>query len=215
VAFLLQSDPNLAARLILTVNTRYDAEMVHRLKPLGLRHILIKPLKRRELKNAIDDILTRRYQAATVAGERIPANTPDDTAMKILLVDDSEDNCLLIKAFLKKTAHRLTLAANGHEGLQKFKAAPFDLVLMDMHMPLMDGYTATREIRRWEANHHQRRTPVIALTANAMREDEQASLEAGCDRHLTKPLTRQRLLETLATIPITATPEPSPDRMIR
>jgi two-component system, sensor histidine kinase and response regulator len=209
VTQLLGSNSNMAARLIVTIDADSSSSLILQLKRLGLRHVLNKPVKRQELRAAIENVLAPHQPCASAAGASACVNTTEDAAMKILLVDDSEDNILLIKAFLKKTPHRLISAANGLDGLQKFKSEPFDLVLMDMHMPLMDGCTATREIRRWEETRQRQRTPVIALTANAMKEDQQASLAAGCDRHLTKPLNRQALLAILATIPVNVTSDPS------
>lgn len=119
-------------------------------------------------------------------------------ALRILLVEDMEDNRLLIRAFLKKTPYSLDLAENGQVAVEKFKTAPFDLVLMDVEMPVMDGYTATREIRRWEAEQSLPATPIIALTAHAFLENLQKSKEAGCTAHLTKPISKSDLLAAVA-----------------
>jgi CheY-like chemotaxis protein len=118
--------------------------------------------------------------------------------LRILLVEDMEDNRLLIRAFLKKTPYSLDLAENGLVAVEKFKTAPFDLVLMDVEMPVMDGYTATREIRKWEAEQSLPATPIIALTAHAFLENLQKSKEAGCNAHLTKPISKSDLLATIA-----------------
>ncbi|GAB6041047.1 response regulator [Endothiovibrio diazotrophicus] len=126
-----------------------------------------------------------------------PVESPDERPLSILLVEDSEDNSLLIHSYLKSTPHRLTVAENGLVGLQRFKEGAFDLVLMDMQMPVMDGYTSTREIRQWEAETGRGRTAVVALTAHALKEDEAKSLDAGCDGHLTKPIKKKVLLEAL------------------
>ncbi|MBF0341092.1 MAG: CHASE domain-containing protein [Magnetococcales bacterium] len=118
--------------------------------------------------------------------------------LEILVVDDSEDNILLVRAFLKKAPHRLTVAHNGAEAVALITAGErFDLVLMDVQMPVMDGYAATRAIRSWEAANHRSPVPVIALTAHAFAENERQTLEAGCSEHLTKPVTKPRLLAAL------------------
>ncbi|MGN7613777.1 ATP-binding protein [Magnetococcales bacterium HHB-1] len=117
--------------------------------------------------------------------------------LDILLVDDAEDNRLLVQAFMKKTSHRLVMAVNGAEALSKFKNGHFDLVLMDIQMPVMDGYEATRAIRQWESETEALPTPVVALTAHAMIEESKLIKEAGCDLLLTKPITKQRLLEAV------------------
>jgi len=91
------------------------------------------------------------------------------------------------------------MAENGAVAVEKFKAGRYDLVLMDMQMPVMDGYTATRIIRDWEAEQGRHRTPIIALTAHALVEDVEKSLAAGCDTHLNKPIKRAKLMETIIT----------------
>jgi two-component system, sensor histidine kinase and response regulator len=118
----------------------------------------------------------------------------------ILLVDDAEENCMVIQAFLKNTDYQLVLAFDGEEGLEKAKSGQFDLILMDVQMPIMDGYEATRKIRGWEGELGRRRIPIIALTANAMKEDIDHAHDAGCDRYLTKPVRKQILMDTIAAV---------------
>ncbi|MGN7612286.1 PAS domain S-box protein [Magnetococcales bacterium HHB-1] len=117
--------------------------------------------------------------------------------LSILLVDDSEDNRLLVKAFLRKLQYQLTMAKNGTEAVAKFKEEKFNLVLMDIQMPIMDGYEATRQIRALEANTNAAPTPIVALTAHALSEESEEIMAAGCDLHLTKPIGKKRLLETI------------------
>lgn len=117
--------------------------------------------------------------------------------LRILLVEDNEDNRLIILTFLKKTPHTVVTAENGVEAFDAVKSGRYDLIFMDMQMPVMDGYTATGKIREWEMETGTRRTPIVALTAHAMKEDELKSLAAGCDRHLTKPIKKNVLLEVI------------------
>ncbi|MGN7611780.1 PAS domain S-box protein [Magnetococcales bacterium HHB-1] len=117
--------------------------------------------------------------------------------LKILLVDDSEDNRLLVQAFLKKIEPQLVMVENGQQAIDQFKKNEFDLVLMDIQMPVMDGYEATRQIRLWEKLKKAKPTPVIALTAHAMAEESKQIIAAGCDYHLTKPIRKKRLLDTI------------------
>jgi len=134
--------------------------------------------------------------AAAVAGTG--AGEEEAPSLRILLAEDSEDNRLLIKTYLKQTPHCLEMAENGEIAVEKFQQGEYDLVLMDMNMPVMDGYTATRTIRQWEAREGKPATPIIALTAFALKEDEQKSIAAGCDAHLTKPIKKKTLLEALS-----------------
>ncbi len=117
--------------------------------------------------------------------------------LDILLVEDAEENRMVVQGFFQNTAHHLMIAENGAEAVEAFKHNPFDLVLMDIQMPVMDGYTATRRIRQWEAESGRAATPIIALTAHAMREEAQRIKEAGCDALLTKPVRKARLQEVL------------------
>jgi len=86
---------------------------------------------------------------------------------------------------------------HGFEGFDALKNPGFDLVLMDIQMPVMDGLAATAAIRQWEQEHHRPATPILALTANAFKEDREKSLAAGCTAHLTKPIKKQTLLEAI------------------
>ena len=119
------------------------------------------------------------------------------TSLHILLVDDAQDNRMVISAFLKTTPHRIKKAVNGEEAVRMFQSETFDLVLMDMQMPVLDGFGATKRIRAWEREQGHRPTPIVALTANAMKEDTKKTLQAGCDLHLTKPVRRARLMEVI------------------
>ncbi|MBF0621285.1 MAG: response regulator [Magnetococcales bacterium] len=121
----------------------------------------------------------------------------EETSCRILLAEDSEDNALLVQAFLKNTTCQLTMVENGQMAVEYCKNERFDLVLMDMQMPVMDGYTATRAIRNWEKEIGNPPTPIVALTAHALKEDEKKSLDAGCDGHLTKPIRKRRLLDAI------------------
>jgi len=117
--------------------------------------------------------------------------------LNILLVEDFADNRFLIQAYCKKTPHQLDFAENGEIAVAKFASAEYDLVLMDMQMPVMDGYAATREIRKGERERGVKATPIIALTAHALKDDIQKSLDAGCDAHLTKPIKKAKFLEVI------------------
>lgn len=128
-----------------------------------------------------------------------PAPIPfENRPLKILVVDDSEDNLLLVQHYLKKTPYQMISATNGEDGIRLFRQERFDLIFMDIQMPIMDGYTATRTIRKIEAEQKLPRTPIVALTAYVLREEEEKSYEAGCDFHLAKPVNKTSLFETIA-----------------
>ena len=117
--------------------------------------------------------------------------------LRILLAEDSPDNRLLVEAYLKDTPYQLDHAENGEVAVHKFMTGHYDAILMDIQMPVMDGYEAVAEIRRLEQSDHRRPTPIIALTASAHDEAVRRSLKMGCDAHVTKPVKRSTLLETI------------------
>ncbi|MBF0160202.1 MAG: response regulator, partial [Magnetococcales bacterium] len=120
--------------------------------------------------------------------------------LRILLVDDLDDNRLVVKAFLEGTACQLVEADSGEDALYKLLSGPFDLILMDIMMPGMNGLETTRKIRVIEAANGSWHTPIVALSANSMKDDMEKSYAAGCDFYLTKPLRRAVLLDLLSHV---------------
>ena len=118
-------------------------------------------------------------------------------ALHILLVEDSPDNRTITMAYVEDTPYRIDIAENGAIACQMFKAGHYDLVLMDRQMPVMDGLAATREIRAWELANDKPPTPIIALTASALKGDREACLAAGCTAFLTKPIKQEVLLQAI------------------
>ncbi len=138
--------------------------------------------------------------AGLPAEKNIEARTGEELKEKsldILLVEDNVDNRLLIKTFLKKTPHRVTMAENGAEAVKIIKEKSFDLVLMDIQMPVMDGYTATETVRKWEQENQKKPVPIIALTAHVMEDAVRKALDVGCNAHLAKPIKKATLLEAV------------------
>lgn len=132
-------------------------------------------------------------------GDRSTPGVPDapPAPVRVLLAEDNEVNVLLVRAMLEDSGYQLDVAANGETALAMFHERHYDLVLMDIQMPGIDGHATTREIRRIEAEESRTPVVVIALTAHAYERDAQRSLEAGCNAHLTKPISRETLLATI------------------
>jgi two-component system sensor histidine kinase/response regulator len=175
----------------------------------GAAALLMKPVRRRTLLDAVAAACRPigRPEGPSVASPPAAVDAPEpavDTpvkALSILLVEDTDDNRLLALAYLKNTPHRVVSAGNGVEAVDAYQAAGaegFDLVLMDMQMPVMDGYAATRKIRQIETAMHLPHTPIIALTAYALAEETSAAIKAGCDDYLTKPIKKATLLDAVA-----------------
>jgi two-component system sensor histidine kinase/response regulator len=197
------------------------------LREAGLEHYVVKPLKRADLLAATADFARRtpvKAESAAASAAIAPtAAIVDSTALsadraaaapvqsvlmlageeaasapcRILLADDSIDNRLLIRAYLGKTGYGLDEAENGQAAVDKLLSGRYDLVLMDIQMPVMDGFTAVRRVRQWERENNSRHTPIIALTASTFDETVRKALEAGCDSHLGKPLKRSTLLRVI------------------
>jgi CheY-like chemotaxis protein len=118
--------------------------------------------------------------------------------LRILMAEDSPDNRTITLAYLEDTPYRVDVAENGALASRMFTEGHYDLVLMDRQMPVMDGLTATRTIRAWEKAHNRLPTPIIALTASALKGDRETCLSAGCTAYLTKPIKQDVLLQAIA-----------------
>ncbi len=123
--------------------------------------------------------------------------TEHQNPCKVLLIDDSSDVASLIRAHLSDPRISLTVSNNGREGIEAFINGSFDFVLMDLQMPEMDGYEATRQIRLWERQNNLRPTPIAALTASSSPADISEMFISGCSHYLPKPITRNVLLQTV------------------
>jgi len=191
-----------APRRIVLVTPAMRTELTA-LKDAGFTGYLIKPVRAASLaaRFAPDDAFERG--AATEPAEG-PREARAGAGLSILVAEDNEINALLARALLVKLGHRPTMTDSGAAAIESWLAAraagtPYDCVLMDVHMPGMDGLEATRRIRAAEAEDNSARTPIVALTANASADDRDACLAAGMDGFLVKPLDRERLATALAT----------------
>jgi len=127
-------------------------------------------------------------------------------ALRILLVEDSPDNRAITVAYLRDTPYVVHFAENGAVACEKFASGSYDLVLMDRQMPVMDGLTATRAIREWERANQQPPTPIVALTASALKGDQEQCMAAGCTAYLTKPIKQDVLLQAIREHSLVAAP---------
>ncbi len=178
---------------------------------------------------AVDGTLRQPVVPSRLAALLRPAPHAPPTAravppLEVLIVEDNPDNRLVMQAFLRGTAHRVTFAHDGRQAVAAYRAGRFDVVLMDMQMPVMDGYAAARAIRALEAERPGPPSHIIALTASALASDIERCLAAGCDAHVSKPVNRATLARALAAAqgrldapgptpppPATVTFDPDPD----
>jgi PAS domain S-box-containing protein len=184
-----------------------DRHALESLKLQGFGDYLVKPLRSASLaaRLAIEPTEAPIVPDETSAFPPAAAQKQPECSLSVLVAEDNEINALLTRSLLVRLGHRPVVASNGAEAVDSWIAAetagaPYDVILMDVQMPLLDGIEATRQIRAREAGRGGRRTPVLALTANTLVEDRYAGFQAGMDGYLIKPLDRERLTEALAGI---------------
>jgi two-component system sensor histidine kinase/response regulator len=173
-----------------------------RARKLKLDAYIVKPVRRSELIEAIARAMTTSQLDHPKA---VPMRAHTGIILpplRILLADDSDDNRLLVREFLKRSGGWVEVeeAENGEVAVRKFCSGRYNLVLMDVHMPVMDGYEATRIIRQWERQQQVRPTPIIALTASVLEADIRASLDAGANSHVGKPVRKEVLLKAISDL---------------
>jgi two-component system, sensor histidine kinase and response regulator len=173
------------------------ADDIARTYDMGLGGYLTKPIRRSDLLQTLSIALGRTRGVPAASPLSQPAPPAASRPLHILLVEDSPDNQILVRSYLKSTPYQVDVAEHGGIAVEKCKAHDYDVVLMDMNMPVMDGYEATKAIRFWERQQDLPKIHIIALTALVLKEEGEKMLEAGCDAHLTKPIKRQTLLEVL------------------
>lgn len=169
-----------------------------RCREMGIAAHLIKPARQSFLLDAIATSM------GAPPSETVPRQQDDSAALptgelRILLAEDNEVNQKFAVRSLSKAGHSVEVAINGKEAVKAWNSQPFDVVLMDVQMPIMDGYIATAEIRRLETA-SGRHTPIIAMTANAMKGDKEKCLEAGMDGYVTKPIKSKVMLAEIARV---------------
>ena len=193
-----ESAPTASEIVMLTSSRqRNDAE---RCRALGVAAYLLKPIREAELREALARVLSSQ-NAPVVPAAPSPANetVTAPRGLSILVAEDNPVNQRLMVRLLEKRGHRVKLAANGREAVQLVENELFDLILMDIQMPEMDGVTATSRIRALESSSGSAtHLPIIALTAHAMKGDQERFLGEGMDAYLSKPLDPKALDEVLA-----------------
>jgi signal transduction histidine kinase/ActR/RegA family two-component response regulator len=139
----------------------------------------------------------RRTQSREGLPNRKEGTIDPGTPRRVLLVEDSENNRMLILWFLKNLPYQVDVACNGQEAVELFKKHRYDIVLMDIQMPVMDGIGATRQIRALEREQGVGPTPILALSANVLKEDKHLCIEAGCTGYLAKPVLKGDMIEAI------------------
>ena len=176
-----------------------------RFRDLGVAAYLVKPVRGAVLYETIADAL-RDGPEAVIVPEEAPVETHPASVVRqeinrhrVLLAEDNEVNQLVIRHMLDPNAYDITVASNGREALELVTSTPdkFDVVLMDVSMPEMDGYEATQAIRAFEEKEGRARTPIVCLTAHVMATDIEAAHNAGMDDYIAKPIGKDKLIRTI------------------
>ncbi|QJW94947.1 response regulator [Frigoriglobus tundricola] len=205
-------DPVRAPSAIVVLTSAGSSCDAERCRALGFSSYLVKPVKAAELLKAVtaalgDDPPTLRNGGPSAA--RWPDAAEPSRPLEVLLAEDNLVNQRVAVRLIEKCGHKVTVANHGGEALTALSQKPFDLVLMDVQMPEMDGFEATRRIRADERD-RVRRTPIVAMTAHAMAGDRERCLAGGMDDYLTKPIQREELFRVLKWVEVM---EPvAPDR---
>jgi len=191
----IRQTPGLATTTIMMLSSADRRGDSSRCRELGVLAYLVKPVSQSELRDAIARVLGAKDQGydPPLNSKVIPPDTRDSSGfLSVLLVEDNAVNQRLAARLLEKRGHHVVVTANGQEALAALENSAFDLVFMDVQMPVMDGLEATAVIRKKEqlTGNHQ---PIIALTAHAMKGDQLRCLDAGMDGYLSKPIRTQEL----------------------
>ncbi|MBI3784599.1 MAG: response regulator [Deltaproteobacteria bacterium] len=206
LAARIKQTPELAGATIMMLSSADLTGEAARCRELGVKAFLTKPIRQSELLDAILQALDIGSPAARAVRQ---AESPTSgRRLHVLLAEDNVVNQRLAVRLLEKRGHTVVVAANGREALAAYEKEAFDLVLMDVQMPEMDGFEATAAIRereRADGSH----VPIVALTAHAMRDDEQRCLRAGMDAYISKPIQPATLLETFERL-VARVAEPIP-----
>jgi CheY-like chemotaxis protein/anti-sigma regulatory factor (Ser/Thr protein kinase) len=192
----IRANPRLSGTAIMMLTSDDRSASAARCRQMGAEAYLIKPIRPAELLMTIRRAMRKsETESISPAAAAPPLST---RRLSVLVAEDNLVNQRVATALLERLGHSVTLAANGIEAVAKWREGKFDLVLMDVQMPELDGFEATRSIRNYEQNGP--RTPIIAMTAHAMTGDRERCLEAGMDDYVSKPVRREILHAAIARI---------------
>lgn len=201
LAAKIKEDPSLNHDILLIMLTGIsNAPSKIIARNAGIKRILAKPVAGYTLKTTLADELNQRNKGASPfaslpSATITPFNVPND--FHILVAEDNSISTKVILGMLGKLNLRPDTASNGEEALNAMKAKRYDLVLMDCEMPILDGFSATQQLRVWEGGNQRVRTPVVALTAHILNEHKDRARQAGMDGHMAKPVELSQLRELI------------------
>ncbi|HKD35511.1 MAG TPA: response regulator, partial [Pirellulales bacterium] len=196
LAECIQHESQINSAMILMISSSDKPGDISRCEQAGVTAYIMKPVKQSELFDAIVASLRMAPSEEDRAAALAPSERRQVGSLKLLLAEDSVVNQKLAVALLERAGHYVTVAQNGRIAVDRVAAEPFDVVLMDVQMPVMDGLEATAAIRFREKESGQH-VPIIAMTAHAMKGDREQCLAAGMDGYVAKPIRAEELLAAL------------------
>jgi two-component system, sensor histidine kinase and response regulator len=191
----IKEDPGLVGATIMMLTSAGHLGDASRCRELGISAYLVKPIRQGELLQGICQVLNFAAEKQAPLVTRHTLREARNRS-RILLAEDNAVNQTLAMRLLEKRGYMVTLASNGQEAVAAVEKEMFDLVLMDIQMPEMDGFQATAAIRKREAS-TGRRTPIVAMTAHALKGDQERCLAGGMDAYISKPIRSNELFETI------------------
>jgi signal transduction histidine kinase/CheY-like chemotaxis protein len=205
----IHDNPALQGTVVMMLSSADHLEDAHRCRDLGIQRYLVKPIFQGQLLSAVLQVAEAIADSAEPAGGKSPAAGQAAVALQILLAEDNPVNQKVAIRALERRGHAVTLASNGREALALASQQSFDLILMDIQMPEMDGYeavTAIREMERGTGSH----IPIVAMTAHAMKSDQERCLATGMDDYVSKPIHLEDLLQKVERFgPRASLPQPA------
>lgn len=186
----INADEELQSTIVLMLSSADRSTFADRSEELNIDGFLDKPVTRRELLEILSFV---KFGAKEDADDEASVSVLP-RSLRVLVAEDTPANQKVVQAILRKRGHNITLASNGREAIEKLAAAPFDVVLMDIQMPTIDGYQATTAIRQMDER-EQANIPIIAMTAHAMKGDADKCMEHGMNDYISKPINSRRLIE--------------------
>jgi two-component system, sensor histidine kinase and response regulator len=190
LAETIQKDPELNGTIIMMLTSAGQASDATRCRELGISAYLVKPIRQGELWATIVQVLLRKRPLANAASA--PARESEGRKKaRILLAEDNAVNQMLALRLLEKRGYSVTVVGDGEAAVREMEEHPFDLVLMDVQMPGMDGFAATQAIRAREKE--STHVPIVAMTAHALKGDQERCLAAGMDAYIAKPIRGNQL----------------------
>jgi signal transduction histidine kinase/DNA-binding response OmpR family regulator len=195
----LKQNPDWSGTPVIILTSGVRAEDLRRCEEAKVAAQLMKPVKQSELFNAITMSLGMTSAEDVTEEAAVEPSAEEMKSLKVLLAEDGLVNQKLAVGLLKKYGHSVTVAVNGREAIDALESEDFDVILMDVEMPVMDGYEATAVIRVREKQ-TGKHTPIVAMTAHAMKGDRERCLESGMDEYISKPIRIQQLLDVLGSL---------------